>query len=72
MSNQLTWKKGLPTEPGYYWFRNMERGDNRGPSIYSVREYGGRLSIDNAAIAGWTVLEEGEWAGPIPLPAEGE
>lgn len=70
MNNQLIWKKGLPTEIGWYWFRNVEHADFSDPLIYYVRKRGGELAISNSTLRGWNRMEQGEWAGPIPLPAE--
>ena len=70
MEETLYWKKGLPTKPGWYWFRNMQLEDDREPRIYYVRDYAGKLAISNCTIKGWTSMEEGQWAGPISEPEE--
>ena len=62
----LTWKKGLPTQPGYYWFRNSfpwSVTDDQ-PRIELVRDYAGALAIGNSSLIGLERFEAGEWAGP--------
>jgi hypothetical protein len=69
--NSNIWKKGLPTEAGFYWFRNTDPKRHDGtPIVLKVRNYAGSLAVDNCIIEGCTMYEKGEWAGPIPLPQE--
>lgn len=72
LSTRLIWRKGLPNKVGYYWFRNVRHRDEKEPQIYHVRDYAGQLAIGNSRLQGWTRMEEGEWAGPIEMPLEGE
>jgi hypothetical protein len=62
------WKQKLPTETGFYWFRNLQREDEKEPRVVEVREYAGRLAIGNCTLDGWPKMEEGEWAGPLLPP----
>lgn len=66
----MNWKKGLPTTPGYYWFRNRKSLNDRAPRIELVRSYAGDLAIGNSILKDWELMETGEWAGPIALPEE--
>jgi hypothetical protein len=68
--NISTWTKGLPTEPGYYWFRNALYREPE--QVVHVRIYVGKLAVGNSAIEGWDRMETADWAGPIPLPEERE
>lgn len=54
----MTWTTAKPTAAGHYWFR--EGPDDHDPWIVRVVEW------ETHIIAG------GEWAGPIPLPKEGQ
>jgi hypothetical protein len=68
-TKRLQWKHGLPTEVGWYWFRNTKRKyESAGPDVVYVRDYVGILSVGNCGIKGCTFFESGEWAGPILLP----
>ena len=66
----LTWKRGLPKEAGWYWFRNLQSKTDDIPQVYFVRSYGGELAISNCHIEGCCLYENGEWAGPIEMPSE--
>ena len=67
----MFWTKELPSEPGWYWFRNLLDKDSvLMPEIVRVRLYAGELAIENSRLSHW-IGHEGydyEWAGPIPLP----
>ena len=70
--NDMEWVEGLPTKPGWYWFRNLKSlsEDEREPTIYYVRKYVDELAVGNCTLKGWPRMEKGQWAGPIPLPKE--
>ena len=63
------WKSGPPSVPGWYWFRNLTSGHDIDPYIVRLRDYAGKLAIDNSYLEGWKRFETGEWAGPIQPPA---
>jgi len=69
----LTWRRGLPDVPGYYWVRLTDQNPARypiDPYIVEVREYGDGLAIGNSTLKGWRRMEAADWAGPIELPQE--
>lgn len=59
------WTKRKPTEPGWYWHRDLTRPyeDEREPYLVKVREYGGRLCVGNCELSGPPY--HGEWQGPL-------
>jgi hypothetical protein len=65
----MKWTRKTPTEPGWYWHR-ATRGDEyyRRPEVIRIRLYVNRLALGNSYIS--REWPGGEWAGPIPLPAE--
>ena len=65
---QMTWKKEMPKEPGYYWFKNENRIDDEQPHILKVRKYVDELAVGNCSIKGSSLYETGEWAGPMFPP----
>ena len=65
----LTWRKRMPTEPGWYWMRR-DYGTEREPKVEYVRNYAGLLAIGNSFLKGWTELEHYEWSGPIQEPQD--
>lgn len=73
----LQWTKGLPTEPGVYWYRNVRVREAQ--IIEIVRNHNGALgslyeSADDCEFHTVEVLAaidaRAEWAGPIPTPEE--
>jgi hypothetical protein len=66
----MKWKKGLPTKDGYYWYRDPLQKHDSEPRILHIRDYAGRLALDNSALEGWDRMERADWAGPIPLPED--
>lgn len=67
----LRWTRETPTKPGYYWFRNTTeryRESRSTPEIMQLRLYAGRLALGNSTVKGFTLLETGEWIGPLEVP----
>ena len=66
----LSWKRKPPTEEGWYWYRDADRGevilrvfDPLGNKIWKAWDWqDGRLML--YAIAEY----EGEWYGPLEVP----
>lgn len=67
---ELTWTTEKPTQAGWYWFRNVKRQDYKEPQIVYLRDYAGEIAIGNSTLKGFTLFEEGEWAGPLLEPKE--
>lgn len=63
----LKWKKKLPIQPGFYWYRNVDQGE-KDPTVMNVRDYAGDLAIGNSTLKGWDRMLTAEWAGPVPEP----
>ena len=68
----MKWTTELPTEPGWYWFRNA-RLDK--PTIVKVERYNKKLGaiIYHGLTRGCAYFitvhdDTGEWAGPIEEP----
>ena len=66
--NKFVWTKKTPTEAGFYWKRNFRRDEKE--TVIEIRNYAGKLSVDNCALSSYVEGEEYEWAGPIPEPVE--
>jgi len=67
--NPLIWKRELPTQPGWYWLRELEHfTQQKEVRVVKLRNYVGELAVENSTIKGWK--EKSEWAGPIPEPQE--
>ena len=64
---RLIWTEKQPTTPGWYWTRAIGQRAKYWRSeehIVYIREYGGKLCIQN-----WRIADrDTEWAGPIPEP----
>jgi len=69
IDTRYTWSRGLPKEPGHYWFRNTARYEDFNPRIIELRVYCGKISIQNCALKGFTRYEQGEWQ-PVQGPVE--
>jgi len=68
----MKFKRGIPTEPGFYWIKIPKRFAMFDDEI-SVRKiclFGGRIAIGNNILEGWSVYEEALYAGPIAPPEE--
>lgn len=62
---RLKWTKGKPAVPGWYWHRAGNEADPQVTQVYiDVRD---NLVPANVFIGS---LMNGQWAGPIPIPAE--
>lgn len=64
---RLRWTSDTPKAPGWYWFRGDCWPDKKKASI---REIVPRAVDGVLCMSGWVLdcYEDGEWAGPIPLP----
>ncbi|MCP4697977.1 MAG: hypothetical protein GY862_14160 [Gammaproteobacteria bacterium] len=68
--NQMAFT-GYPTEPGWYWHKNIEKGHP--PMIFKICFLGGHWSQPYFDLYGkeqyfsWNEFG-GEWVGPIPKP----
>ena len=69
LRNPRMWLSILPTEPGWYLWKIPESKYDSHPVVLYVRDYAGRLAIQNCTISG-SQYEKGEWQGPIK-PEEG-
>lgn len=60
------WSRERPTQPGWYWWRNLnlKYEEDRGPFIYYVRDYVGKMSVSNCNVEG-SPFDKGEWQGPL-------
>lgn len=79
----MRWTKELPKTPGWYWYR--ESGNEQGcmpwidrmsgPVVVEVESQDGSLSVWVTHMDFTDPLNTdnfpGEWAGPIPPPADG-
>jgi len=65
----MTWTTTAPTQPGWYWWRNLRA--KREAEIIYLRWYRDQLALGNFTLKGFTLLETGEWSGPIAEPEEG-
>lgn len=70
----LVWSKQVPTEPGYYWWRDEDDHE-----LVCVRQVMPGLKCEHRevdsdcrTVVGMFRVSEvgGEWAGPIPEPQE--
>ena len=74
VTTALQFKKGLPTEPGWYWRRTFCSNPSKlfppvTVMIVYVRDYAGDLAIDNSVLKDWPeMVNDAEWAGPISQP----
>ncbi len=75
----LVWSQTPPTEPGWYWARERYHRESgiQPKAIFLVSIVGNTpfLRLESAHTpAGWkaevNIFNFGEWAGPIPQPAE--
>ena len=66
MSKKLAWTKKRPTKTGYYWYK-AKIGETLIAFVDMETEW-----VDLMGYPGAENLDfmQGEWAGPIPLPAE--
>lgn len=72
-ANPTIWTKDLPTEPGWYWYRNDLCKD---PSILKLTMSDGVLgeaysdseSCDFHSVAFFSSVCDAQWAGPIEPP----
>jgi len=71
--NALKFSRGLPTKPGWYWWRGKGGlGNSIEMGIFYVRDFCGELAIHNSTLKGWPTMERAEWAGPLPIPVPGK
>jgi hypothetical protein len=74
VSAALQFKKGLPTEEGWYWHRTYCSNPSAlfppvTVTVVYVRWYAGDLAIGNSTLKDWPeMVNDAEWAGPIPQP----
>lgn len=66
--NEFVWTKETPTLAGWYWKRNALREEKE--AVVEIRNYAGKLSIDNCTLSRYVEEESYEWAGPLPKPVE--
>lgn len=67
--SELRWTKEIPTEPGWYWYRCGPKPVYP-PTMLEVCKLKGWNNLVTADE--WEDIKDydGEWAGPIPLPAD--
>ena len=66
---RFTWKRGLPTEPGWYYFRNRKVYEDYNWRVVELRLRGTDIAIGNCRLKGFDRYEQGEWQ-PVPGPVE--
>ncbi len=70
----MTWTYAKPTEPGWYWWRNIDELEE-GHTVVWVNTVNGKLKV--MMIDGWSaalddlekMVDSGQWAGPLQPPA---
>jgi len=62
---ELAWTDAKPTVPGWYWWR-----DSHWTEPIRVIELDGRLGVPGVEVGDLDPLPEGQFAGPIPPPAD--
>jgi len=56
---RYTWKRGLPKEPGWYWFRNTKHYVDFNPRLVELKLCGGEVAIGNCRLKGFDRFEQG-------------
>ena len=62
MSGSMKWTTDKPTEPGWYWYRDIRNHKELYRPLYYAQD-----DIDDLHKWG---SEYGEWSGPLELPKE--
>ena len=74
--HQFTWTRERPTVPGWYWFRATQGADLQVLCVIERSDWGRDTSArllaydGDAAMGLVSAIAHGEWAGPIPEPAQ--
>jgi len=66
---RFTWKRGLPTEPGWYWFRNTKHYADFNPRMVELTLCGGEIALKGCRLKGFDRYTDGEWQ-PVQGPVE--
>ena len=66
---RFTWKRGLPKEPGWYYFRNRTVYEDYNWRIVELTLCSGEIALKVCRLKGFDRYEQGEWQ-PVQGPVE--